>query len=170
MIFVCPCQHLCHIEPAPPPPPPSQFKSKCSFPISTMFIQAQSLISHLHSLKLSLNAHIPPPLCPFKLECSSPTSTMSIQAQTLTSYLDCVYSSSVTHLLPQPSQFECEHEDQCSLPSPTVFIRAQTQVRPPWHVNLSMTTLTHLDHVTMIPISATQPWHQRTQDWSHAQF
>ena len=72
-----------------PPPPPCPFKLKHSPSASTMSIQAQILISHLHQLERLPSA-----------------STMSIRAQTLVSHLHRVYSSLNTHHPSQPLPFE----------------------------------------------------------------
>ena len=85
---------------------PCPVKPKYSFPTSIMSIQAQVLISCLHCLKLSLNAHShlhhihsslhachPPPPCLLEHKCLSLISIASNWAWMLVSHLCCVHWS-----------------------------------------------------------------------------
>ena len=104
-------------------PPPSQFESERLFPISTMLIEARSLVSHLHRLKVSPNARFPLLLCPFECNCSSPASSVSIRTGTLVSYLHHVDSSPNTRFSSRPCLFKLSRS------SPTSTINLSANVR-----------------------------------------
>ena len=133
--------------------PSSRIEPERSHSTSTMSIRAQSLISHLHPLKSSPNAHFPPyrvrsrtiarlplPTCRFEPERSLPASTVSNRAQSLISHLrrlktlashpHHVNSSRNARLLPPPCQFGPNR----SSTTPTGSIRAQSLVSHLHHV------------------------------------
>ena len=116
---------------------------------STVSTQAQTLVSHLHHLKLSPNARLPPLSCPLEPE---------------RSHLHHVYSSTNARLPPPSPQIEPE----CSLPPPscpfeparspstfTMSIQVQTLISHfhcvhsslNAHLHLSLSARHHLHHV-----------------------
>ena len=103
-----------------------------SLPTSTMSIQAQMLISHLHHIHLSPNACFPLPLSQIKLKWSLHASTVSIWAHLLIFHLQHVDSSLNTCLPPLLSQVECKH-----LLS-TIIMSLQAQIYHLHCVNLSV--------------------------------
>ena len=144
--------HLQCVNPSPnarrPPPPcsnttaclplpPCPVKPERSFPTSIMSIRARALVSRLHCLKSSPNAHShlhhvhsspharhPPPPCPLERKRSFPTSIASNRARTLVSHLRRVHSSPHARHPPPPCLLECKR----SFPTSIASNRARTLI------------------------------------------
>ena len=92
-----------------------------------MFIRAWSLVSHLHHLKLSPNAHFPPPPCLFECSRPSPTSNMSIRTQSFVIHLHHI-DLSLNACFPPPL---CRLELSRLSPASVISIQAQSLFYPP---------------------------------------